>query len=156
MVGEKEFDRTVCYDDLVTGGALMVFGQHRNLLEIASSFMGFFIHESCGYCVPCRVGNVLLKERLDKIIAGKGEQTDLDYLEELAETVRVTSRCGLGQTSPNPVSSTLRNFRPLYEALLVEAEDGKQPGFDIHRALDEARALTGRESVHFEKRQEQP
>jgi [NiFe] hydrogenase diaphorase moiety large subunit len=153
MVGEDDFDRVICWDDLATGGALMIFNSRRNVLEIVSKFLEFFIHESCGYCTPCRAGNVLLKERVDKILAGLGEPSDLDYLEDLADTVKAASRCGLGQTSPNPVLSTLKNFRSAYEALVSEPKDGKQPGFDIHAALDEARALTGRDSVHFQKPQ---
>jgi [NiFe] hydrogenase diaphorase moiety large subunit len=150
MVGETDFDRTICYDDLATGGSLMVFGEERDILEIVSKFLGFFIHESCGYCTPCRVGNVLLKERVDKIRAGLAEPSDLEYLEELARSVKTASRCGLGQTSPNPVLSTLENFRPVYEERLIESENGRQPGFDIHAALAEAESLTGRASVHFE------
>jgi [NiFe] hydrogenase diaphorase moiety large subunit len=151
MVGEDDFDRVICWDDLATGGALMIFNSRRNVLEIVSKFLEFFIHESCGYCTPCRAGNVLLKERVDKILAGLGEPSDLDYLEDLADTVKAASRCGLGQTSPNPVLSTLKNFRSAYEALVSEPKDGKQPGFDIHAALDEARALTGRDSVHSQQ-----
>jgi [NiFe] hydrogenase diaphorase moiety large subunit len=73
--------------------------------------MEFFIEESCGYCTPCRVGNVLLKER-SIASSRRGEPADLDYLRELGDTVKTTSRCGLGQTSPNPVLTTLKNFRP--------------------------------------------
>ena len=149
MVGEAEFDRTICFDDLATGGAVAVFGPERNVVEIASQYMQFFIEESCGYCTPCRVGNVLLKERLDRILAGKGEPADLDYLEELATTVKTTSRCGLGQTSPHPVLSTLENFRGEFEKLLIQPTDGRLASFDIHSALGEAKRLTGRESVHF-------
>ena len=127
----------------------MVFNSRRNVVKIASEFMRFFIHESCGYCTPCRVGNVLIKERLDKILAGKGEAADLDYLDELALTVKTASRCGLGQTSPHPVTSTLENFRSDYEKLLIEPADGQLATFDIHAALDEAQSLTGRPSVHF-------
>ncbi len=151
MVSEKHFERTLCFDDLATGGALMIFNERRNVVEIASEFMRFFIHESCGYCTPCRVGNVLIKERLDKILAGKGEAADLEYLEELAATVKTTSRCGLGQTSPHPVTSTLENFRSEYEKLLIEPIDGQLATFDIHAALSEAQSLTGRESVHFSR-----
>jgi [NiFe] hydrogenase diaphorase moiety large subunit len=149
MVGPDDFERTICFDDLATGGALVVFGKDRDLLEIASQYMAFFIHESCGYCTPCRVGNVLLKERLDRIRAGLGEPADLEYLEQLCETVKTTSRCGLGQTSPHPVLSTLKNFRPTYEGLLTEPVDGQLAGFDIQAALGEAQDLTGRASVHF-------
>ena len=128
----------------------MVFGQDRDVLEIASQFLQFFIHESCGYCTPCRVGNVLLKERLDRILDGFGVPQDLDYLHQLGESIKMASRCGLGQTSPNPVLSTLENFRPAYEERLSVQVEGEQSGFDIHTALGPAQALTGRKSVHFE------
>ncbi len=150
MVGEADFDRELCFDDLSTGGALVVFDGSRDLLEIASSYLDFFIHESCGYCTPCRVGNVLLKERLDRIRAGRGEAADLDYLQGLGETIRTASRCGLGQTSPNPVLSTLSAFRPLYEARLTRSTAGLQPGFDLGASLAEAGARVGARSLHFE------
>jgi len=113
MVGPADFGRTICYDDLATGGAIMVFDESRNLLDVVRAFNAFFLEESCGYCTPCRVGNVLVKECLDRIAAGKGEPSDLDYLQTLGTTMKVTSRCGLGQTACNPVLSTLKNFRPL-------------------------------------------
>ncbi len=150
LVGPADFDREICFDDLATGGALVVFGVQRDPLEIASQYMAFFVHESCGYCTPCRVGNVLLKERLDRVRAGRGELADLAYLQSLGESVKTASRCGLGQTSPNPVLSTLKNFRARYEALLTTASEGRQPGFDIAARLAEASGLTGRRSVHFE------
>ena len=78
MVAREEFGRTICYDDLATGGSIMVFGPERNVLEVAEKFMDFFVEESCGYCTPCRVGNVLLKQRLERIIAGKGEPADVE------------------------------------------------------------------------------
>ena len=94
---------------------------------------------------------MLLLERLEKILAGKAEAADLDYLEELARSVKTTSRCGLGQSSPHPVLSTLQNFSEEYEKLLIEPADGKLASFDIHSALGPAKALTGRRSVHFEE-----
>ena len=150
MVSRADFERQICFDDLATGGALVVFGAARDPLEIASQYLAFFIHESCGYCTPCRVGNVLLKERLDRISAGCGEAGDLDYLRSLAETVKTASRCGLGQSSPNPVLSTLRSFLPLYEARLVTPENGRQAGFDLVARLAEAAALAGRQAVDSE------
>ncbi len=149
MVGEAGFERTICYDDLATGGSIMVFGASRNLLEVVDAFMGFFVEESCGYCTPCRVGNVLLKRRLERIMAGDGEPADLEYLQTLGATIKTASRCGLGQTSPNPILSTLKNFRPLYEALVKERPDGLQASFDIHSALTDAEAAQGRDSVVF-------
>ncbi len=148
MVGREEFGRTICYDDLATGGSIMVFGPDRNVLEIAESFLDFFIEESCGYCTPCRVGNVLLKERLHRINAGQGEPADLDYLQELAQTVKTMSRCGLGQTSANPVLTTLKNFRASYNALVRQGTDGLVPAFDLAAAVGPAEALIGRKSEH--------
>jgi [NiFe] hydrogenase diaphorase moiety large subunit len=148
MVGRAEFGRTICFDDLATGGALMVFGPERNVLEIADKFMEFFVDESCGYCTPCRVGNVLLKERLEKILAGHGEPADLEYLEELGQTVKTMSRCGLGQTAANPVLTTLKNFRPAYAALVKPRTDGLQPAFDLRAAVETAEAIVGRKAEH--------
>ncbi|MGB9624658.1 MAG: NADH-ubiquinone oxidoreductase-F iron-sulfur binding region domain-containing protein, partial [Phycisphaerae bacterium] len=150
MVGPKDFGRIICYDDLATGGSIMVFGPDRNVLKIAEQFMEFFIDESCGYCTPCRVGNVLLKERLARILAGKGEPADLEYLQDLGETIKTTSRCGLGQTSANPVLTTLKNFRPVYEALLRPNVDGLQPTFELHAAVSDAERIAGRASLHQE------
>jgi [NiFe] hydrogenase diaphorase moiety large subunit len=148
MVPPEQFGRTICFDDLATGGAIMVFGPDRNVLQIAEKFLEFFIDESCGCCTPCRVGNVLLKERLGRVLAGQGEPADLGYLQELGDTVKTMSRCGLGQTSANPVLTTLKSFRPAYLALVKEPEAGFQPTFDLDAALMEAQTIAGRASVH--------
>jgi len=144
MVGPESFNRTICYDDLATGGSMMIFSKKRDVLEIASKFLEFFVDESCGYCTPCRVGNVLLAERLDRIRAGAGVAADLEYLQELGETIKAASRCGLGQTSPNPVLTTLENFRAAYEEkLTAPADDGTQPSFDLASAVTDAQAIRG-------------
>ena len=147
MVGAEDFNRTICYDDLGTGGSCIVFGPQRDVLHAAYQFMEFFVEESCGYCTPCRVGNVLIMNRLKKIIDGKGKRADLDYLQKLSMSVKTTSRCGLGQTSPNPVLSTMKNFRSEYEKRVTEADDGLQPSFDIDAALSEARMISERVPV---------
>ena len=149
MVAPNAFGRSIEYDDLATGGSVMVFGPGRDVLKIASKFLEFFAEESCGYCTPCRAGNVLIKERLDQIIAGRGEASDIPYLEQLCKTVKTTSRCGLGQTSPNPVVSTLKNFRAEYDSRLKENPEGLKLSFDINAELTEAAAVTGRMSEHF-------
>ena len=149
MVGPKDYEKTVCYDDLATGGSVMVFGPRRNILDVVDAFMEFFVEESCGYCTPCRVGNVLLKQKLEQVMSGHGEPSDLDYLQQLGETVKFMSRCGLGQTSPNPILTTLKNFRGEYEKLVKEETKKYQPSFDIKAALVESERLTGRGSVHF-------
>ncbi len=149
MIAPKEFGRKICYDDLATGGAIVVFNAGRDVLDVAEYYMDFFIEESCGYCTPCRVGNVLLKQGLAKVRAGKALAADLDALQQLGETVKTASRCGLGQTSPNPVLTTLANFRPAYEARLTEAPDGLQPSFDIQAALAGSKDIQGRASVIY-------
>jgi len=153
MVGPAEFKRTICYDDLATGGSVMVFGPQRSVLHAASKFMDFFIEESCGYCTPCRVGCTLMKNKLEDILNGKGKLSDLDYLKELGATMKLTSRCGLGQTAANPVVSTLENFRPAYEALIPKepTNDAFLPSFDIQAALETSRELIGRDSEIFAK-----
>ncbi|MFG0283117.1 MAG: NAD(P)H-dependent oxidoreductase subunit E [Phycisphaerales bacterium JB039] len=148
MVGAGEFHRRICYDDLATGGAIMVFGPERSVPEIVSHFMAFFAEESCGYCAPCRIGNVLLKERLERIVQGRGEPDDLDDLRHLGQVVKATSRCGLGQTSPNPVLSSLASFRPDYEALLRRPRDGARRSFDLSGAVLDAALFTGRPDPH--------
>ena len=149
MIPKDDFIKTICYDDVSTGGAIMVFGPERDLLKVARKFLEFFVEESCGYCTPCRVGNVLLMERLERILAGNGVESDLDYLLELGDTIRAGSRCGLGQTSSNPVMSTLKSFRSAYRERLTESVEGMNPAFDIQEALSQSKAITGRSSVHF-------
>jgi [NiFe] hydrogenase diaphorase moiety large subunit len=149
MVGPAQFDLGISYEELSTGGSMMVFSNQRDILEVAEAFMEFFVDESCGYCVPCRVGNVLLKNRLERVRRGEGSQTDLDYLQRLGESVKFSSRCGLGQTSPNPVLSTLKNFRPVYNALVKENPSGFNKSFNIMKAVEEASAIAGRRSEIF-------
>ena len=148
MVGPSEFDKTICYDDFPTGGSMMVFGPQRDLLEVVHAFLEFFVEESCGYCAPCRVGNVLLKQGIEKILKGKGEPADLEHLGELAQTVKTMSRCGLGQTSPNPVLSTLERFRNIYEDRVSPPAKGQQPDFDLAKEVTMAAKIAGRESKH--------
>ena len=150
MVGPADFERTLCYDDLVTGGSVMVFGPNRNVLDVARAFMEFFEEESCGYCTPCRVGSVLLLNKLKDILAGNGEASDLDYMAGVGNTMKLTSRCGLGQTAANPVLSTVKNVRPAYAAAMTkDVTDGSVAAFDIKSALSVSEGLTGRTSVHF-------
>jgi [NiFe] hydrogenase diaphorase moiety large subunit len=146
MVGEADFERTICFDDLPTGGSMMVVGPDRDLLEIVEHFMDFFVEESCGYCTPCRVGNVVLRDTLRRVRTGAAEPQDLDHLESLGQTVKRTSRCGLGQTSPNPILSTLKNFRHLYDERVEEAPDGQRRSFDLAGATREAAAIGERSS----------
>lgn len=150
MINSGQFDRRLCLEDLPTGGSVMVFSLHRNILEIVDRFLEFFVEESCGYCTPCRVGNVFLKKRIEKVRKGLCGAEDLSYLQELGKTISMTSRCGLGLTSPNPVLSTIRNFPLVYAALLKKNNDGLQPSFDIQHALEESRRLAKRRSMIYD------
>lgn len=149
MVGPAQFGLGISYEELSTGGSVMVFSNQRDILEVVDAFMEFFVDESCGYCVPCRVGNVLLKSRLERVRNGEGSKGDLDYLKRLGESVKYTSRCGLGQTSPNPILSTLKNFRPVYNALVKDNGGGLNKSFHIMQAVEEASAIAGRRSEIF-------
>ncbi len=149
LVGPSQFDQPICFDHLATGGAIVVFNSSRDILHVVSKYLEFFIEESCGYCTPCRVGNVLLKERVDRIRQGKGTEEDLQYLKRLARTIKSTSRCGLGQTSPNPVLCSLENFGECYRACLKpQASESLLPGFEIREVLKESERLAKRQSVY--------
>lgn len=148
MVGPEQFTSAVSFEHLATGGALMVFGPERDLLEVVSVFMEFFVDESCGYCTPCRVGNVLLKERVDTIRSGHGVLEDLKYLEELGRTVKATSRCGLGQTSPHPILSSLEQFRGVWESRVARGGDGVRRDFSLLDSVKLSEKIAGRRSVH--------
>lgn len=150
MVARDRFDRRLGYGDLGTGGAVVVFNGDRNILEIVEYYMSFFVHESCGYCTPCRVGNVFLQKAVAKFRKGLANPEDIDYLRDLSSTIIETSRCGLGMTSPNPILSTLDNFPLVYSAMVKPSEGGIRATFDIQSAIDEARKLAKRRSHIFD------
>jgi [NiFe] hydrogenase diaphorase moiety large subunit len=146
------FGRKICFSDLATGGSVIIFGPDRDIFEAVGNFMDFFIEESCGWCVPCRAGNVLLKKKFEKVLQGRASEQDLAELENWGKLVKATSRCGLGQTSPNPILTTLANFRELYETK-VQKGAGFVSDFDLAAAIQEGCAAAGRqpeckESLH--------
>jgi len=144
-IAPKDFGRKLCFEDLSTGGSVIVFGPKRNMLEVVREFTEFFIEESCGWCAPCRVGTTVMLEMLDKIIEGKGSSKDLEELERVCNTVKMMSRCGLGQTAPNPILTTMKNFPKLYSSLIKTEE--YVPTFDWGNALSDGIAIAGREPV---------
>ena len=146
FICNKEFDRTLAFEDLATGGSFIVFNNSRNILEVAKNFTHFFAHESCGFCTPCRVGTALLKKQLDKIIDGHGSSGDVVALEELCQLVKSYSHCGLGQTAANPILSTLERYPELYQQQLKDISF--EPGFDLDSSLETARQLTNRNDVN--------
>ncbi len=151
MVGRDSFERLLSFDDLATAGAIVVFSGERNILEIVEYYLGFFVHESCGYCTPCRVGNVFLQKTIQKFREGNADSSDVAYLRDLASTIIETSRCGLGMTSPNPILSTLENFPLVYSATTKENEGGMKATFDIQAAISGARTIAKRRSYIFDK-----
>jgi [NiFe] hydrogenase diaphorase moiety large subunit len=115
LVGPDEYDRTICFDDLATGGSIMVFGPQRNVLEVATRSWSSSSRRAAA--TARRAASATCCSRSGWRRSSRARRAgDLEYLEELGETIKATSRCGLGQTSPNPVLTTLKNFRPLYEA----------------------------------------
>ena len=90
------------------------------MVDVARFFLDFTVDESCGKCTPCRVGTKRMLEILERIVAGKGEEGDIEKLEELGEAIKDGALCGLGKTAPNPVLSTIKYFRDEYEAHIRE------------------------------------
>jgi len=150
MVGRDSYDHRLTFDDLATGGAVIVFSARRNILEIVDYYMSFFVHESCGYCTPCRVGNVFLKKAIEKFRKGQANDDDITYLRDLSATIIETSRCGLGMTSPNPILTSLQNFPLVYAALTKPTQNGIKATFDIQSAISGARDIAKRRSYIFD------
>ncbi len=115
-----DYDNLIAIGSMMGSGGLIVMDENTCMVDLARFFLDFTVDESCGKCTPCRVGTRRLLEILDKIIAGNGELEDLDKLEELSNYIKSASLCGLGQTAPNPVLSTLRYFRDEYIAHIVD------------------------------------
>lgn len=115
-----DFDSVKKFDAIVGSGGLVVMDENTCMVEVARFFMSFTQRESCGKCTPCRVGTKRMLEILEKIIAGKGTLEDLDKLEDIANTVKNMSLCGLGKSAPLPVISTLKTFRKEYEEHIVD------------------------------------
>ncbi|MBE6598756.1 MAG: NADH-quinone oxidoreductase subunit NuoF [Ruminococcaceae bacterium] len=115
-----DYDNLIKIGSMMGSGGLIVMDEDSCMVDIAKFFLEFTVDESCGKCAPCRIGTVRLLEILNKITDGNGELEDLDKLEELANYIKSASLCGLGQTAPNPVISTLRYFRDEYVSHIVD------------------------------------
>lgn len=125
-LNEEDLDTPIDFDSLASKGAIMgsggmvVMDEDDCMVSVAKFFLEFTLDESCGKCTPCRIGNTRLYEILDRITKGKGKLEDLSLLKELSECIKATSLCGLGQTSANPVLSTLDKFYNEYIDHVVE------------------------------------
>ncbi|MFA5012829.1 MAG: NADH-ubiquinone oxidoreductase-F iron-sulfur binding region domain-containing protein [Ignavibacteria bacterium] len=110
-IDASKFDRTLAYEDLATGGSVMIFGKNRDMLKVLKNFMEFFVEESCGQCTPCRIGNTKLLKGVEMIERGEFTFDYINKLKELGTTMQIASKCGLGQSSPNSFISILENFK---------------------------------------------
>ncbi len=134
-IGPDQFDRVLAYEDLSTGGSLIIISKKRDLInDVVLNFQNFFMEESCGSCVPCRVMTVIYKKIIEKIINGKGNINDVENLQKWTFVMK-NNRCGLGQTALNPTLSTLKNFKNLY------LEKVKDNPIDINSEFDETNAI---------------
>ncbi len=111
-----DYDNLLAIGSMMGSGGLIVMDEDTCMVDIAKFFLEFTVEESCGKCTPCRIGNKRLLEMLEKVTSGRATMEDLDKMEKLCHYIKENSLCGLGQTAPNPVLSTLRYFREEYEA----------------------------------------
>ena len=115
-----EYDTLIEIGSMMGSGGMIVMDEDNCMVDISRFFLDFTVDESCGKCTPCRIGTRRMLEILERIVEGKGEEGDIEKLEALAKNIKATALCGLGQTAPNPVLSTLRYFRDEYEAHIKE------------------------------------
>ena len=143
LIGPYEFQRTLSYTDLSTGGSIIIFGRQRDLLkDVVLNFTNFFIEESCGSCSTCRNIPVFLKQKLEKILNARGVEKDIDEMTEWAQILKA-SRCGLGSTAANPIASSIKNFRSLYEAKIQQGKEFDS-NFDMLTAVKDSCDAVGR------------
>ena len=122
----EHLDTPIDYESLAKigsimgSGGLIVMDEDNCMVDIARFFIDFIVDESCGKCTPCRVGTKRMLEILERITKGEGQEGDIEKLEDLAEDIKASSLCGLGQTAPNPVLSTIQYFRDEYEAHILD------------------------------------
>jgi [NiFe] hydrogenase diaphorase moiety large subunit len=143
-VNPMQFYRPISYEDLASGGSMIVIGKNRNILkDVVLNFIDFFIEESCSSCAPCRSLTIILKNKLLKILNGKGTKKDIDELLQWSKYMKHVNRCGLGQTAANPIISTIENFRHLYEDLIVSTDDFVST-FDLEKSVADSCEYVGR------------
>ena len=126
-VPRAQFVRQMAFEDIPTGGSVMVFGPQRDMLAVAENFLEFFVDESCGQCTPCRVGNAKMLEAAEQLKEGACSAEYVAELRELSGTMQVASKCGLGQTSSNAFMSILEHFGDEIMSRPAQAETARTP-----------------------------
>ncbi len=143
IIAPNEFSRTLSYTDLSTGGSLIIFNKQRDLLkDVVLNFVNFFIDESCGSCTTCRNIPVFLRQKLEKILNARGVQKDIDEIIDWAKCLKA-SRCGLGLTAANPIVTSIKNFRALYDKKIQHGKD-YDSYFDMPSSVKESCDAVGR------------
>ena len=140
-----ELHRCLAFDDVATGGSIMVFNRSRDLFDLAHNVAGFFAHESCGFCTPCRVGTAVNARLLDKLAAHRGSPVDLEEMDRMHRLMQGASHCGLGNTATLLLQDLVHKFRPAFERRLASTD--YEPAFDLDAALSDARRMTGRDDA---------
>lgn len=142
-IAPNEFNRVLGYEDLSTGGSMIIIGNHRDIIrDVVLNFTNFFIEESCGSCTLCRTIPILMRDKLLKILDGRGVMQDLMEMEQWSKFMKA-NRCGLGHTATNPVTSTLKNLRKVYLSR-IQKQIEYDTGFDLEQATLETRMVTNR------------
>jgi [NiFe] hydrogenase diaphorase moiety large subunit len=134
-INNTEFNRKICKEDILCGGALMVFNRNRDILQILRNFIEFFKEESCGVCTPCRAGNFILTEKIKKIQRGLCTQEDLDEIKQWGKIMKHSSRCGLGQYAANTLMMSVDKFNDYFNLKVETCSDNCNVEFDMQNAV---------------------
>ena len=136
-ISPDEFDRRVCMEDILCGGSFMVFNRTRDILQILRNFMEFFKEESCGVCTPCRAGNYILTEKVKKMQRGLASQEELEEIKKWGEIIKLSSRCGLGKSSPNSLIYSFDKFKTYFDLKVAPTSQLQNVEFDMEDAVQE-------------------
>ena len=136
-VNNSEFDRRICKEDIMCGGSFMVFNRTRDILHILRNFMEFFKEESCGVCTPCRAGNFILTEKVKKMQRGLASQEELEEIKKWGNIIKLSSRCGLGKSSPNSLIYSIDKFKDYFDLKIAPSSEFQNVEFDMEDAIHE-------------------
>jgi [NiFe] hydrogenase diaphorase moiety large subunit len=140
-INNTEFNRRICKEDILCGGAFMVFNRTRDILHILRNFLEFFKEESCGVCTPCRAGNNILTEKIKKIQRGLCAQEDIDEIKQWGKIIKLSSRCGLGKSSPNSLMMAVDKFPDYFNVKISPSKESQNVEFDMENAIHEFDSL---------------
>ncbi len=132
MLNADQGHRRICFEDIPTGGSIMIFNKTRDILSIIKNFTEFFVQESCGACTPCRAGNLLFLEQIEAIESGEASLKNLEDIKSWHSIISQTSRCGLGKTCANPLLTSMQAF-PDYYKNLVSPKENLFKHFDVEK-----------------------